>query len=217
MNSARFLISILSIIVISIYLSGCGSSTKVTGFWKEYPDKSFDFEKIGIIGISKNATVRKAVENHIDVLLTEQGFNTVGGFAFLPPQATEENLTIEVLLKLLETEKVDAVLTVSLLRTQDSKQYVSGSYYYYPWTEVPFNDYYGQMSNYLYSPGYTIESRSYFLESNLYTFPEGELIWSAQTKSTNVTELNEGAGEVARAIVRNLITSKTIMPLREQE
>jgi len=216
MNSARFLISMLSVLIILIYLSGCGSSTKVTGYWKEHPDKSFNFEKIGIIGISKNASVRKTVENHLDVLLTEQGFNTVGGFAFLPPQATEENLTLEILLKLLETEKVDAVLTVSLLKVQDSKQYVSGSYYYYPWTEAPFNDYYGQMRNYLYAPGYSIESRSYFLESNLYTFPEGELIWSAQTKSTNVNELDKGAREVARAIVRNLITSKTITPLKEQ-
>ena len=217
MNSTRSFYSVLITLIILIYLSGCGPSTKVTGYWKEYPDKSLYFEKIGIIGISKNANARKAVENHLDVFLTDQGFNTVGGFAFLPPQATEENLTLEILLKLLETEKVDAVLTVSLLRVQDSKQYVSGNYYYYPWTEAPFNDYYGQMRNYLYAPGYSIESRSYFLESNLYSFPEGELIWSAQTKSTNINDPEKGAKEVARAIVRNLLTSKTITPVKEQE
>jgi hypothetical protein len=210
MKPTRPLTSLSIIILILLLFAGCGSTTKVTGFWKEYPDKSFTFKKIGIIGISKNANGRKAVEGYLYDLLTDKGFNAVGGYMFLPPQANEENISLEMLLEFLKAEQVDAVLTVSLLRTQDKKQYVSGSYYYYPWTEAPFGDYYGQMRNYLYAPGYTIESRSYFLESNLYSFPEGELLWSAQTKSTDIYDLDRGAKAVAQALVQNLLQTKTI-------
>jgi hypothetical protein len=206
--------SLFSIALIAglLLISGCGSGTKVTGFWQEYPDKSFTFNKIGIIGISKNPAGRKAVEAYLNDMLADKGYSVVGGYLFLPPQANEENLTLDLLVEFLKTENVDAVITVSLLRTKDSKQYVSGSYYYSPWSEARFGDYYGQMRNYLYAPGYTIESRSYFLESNLYSFPEGELLWSAQTKSTDVYDLDRGAKSVAQALVQNLVQTKTIIP-----
>jgi hypothetical protein len=87
---------------------------------------------------------------------------------------------------------------------------VSGSYYYVPWTQAQFGDYYGQMSNYLYAPGYQKISTTFFLESNLYSYPAGELLWSAQTVSTDVTDVKRGAQILAKVIVKQLFKDEVL-------
>jgi len=202
-NFSRYLTIFISIIFIA-GLAGCGSSTKVTGSWKSEPDQVYQFQKVGVIGITPNINGRKMVEEYIEDGLIEKGVFAVGGLNFLPPNATQENTSLELLLGFLDMEMVDAVLTVSLLRTKDNKQYVSGSYYYVPWSQAHFGDYYGQMNNYLYSPSYTKISTTFYLESNLYSYPSGELLWSAQTESTNVTDIKRGAQILAKVIVSQL-------------
>jgi hypothetical protein len=191
-------------------ISSCGSTTKVTGSWKNEPEKSYKFDKLAIVGITPNADGRKMVEEYIEDNLVEQGVNAVGALNFLPPNANQENTSIELLHEYLNIEKSDAVLTVSLLRTKDNKQYVSGSYYYVPWTQAQFGDYYGQMSNYLYAPGYQKISTTFFLESNLYSYPAGELLWSAQTVSTDVTDVKRGAQILAKVIVKQLFKDEVL-------
>jgi hypothetical protein len=191
-------------------LPGCGTTTKVTGTWKQYPDETFDFNKLAVVGITRQAEGRRVVEEEISDLLNGSGFRALGGLDFLPPNANEENLPLEVLIQFLDSEDVDGVLTVSVLRTKDTKQHVSGSYYYYPWSEAYFGDYYGQMKNYLYAPGYSTVSTTFFLETNLYSFPEGELLWSAQTASSDVTDIRTGAKSLSKTIVNQLIKEKVL-------
>ena len=190
---------------------GCGTSTKITGAWSEYPGRTFDFDKIAVIGISKRAEGRKIVEEEISDMILKTGNYSVGGLDFLPPQANEENLPLDILLGFIKSEGADAVLTVSLMRTKDSKQYTTGSYYYVPWTDARFGDYYGQMRNYLYAPGYTTVSTTFFLESNLYSFPEGEMLWSIQTASSDVTDIRKGSQSLAKAVVTQLLKDQVIV------
>ena len=200
----------LFILVMALFIVGCGTSTKVIGSWQADSSKTYHFDKIAIIGIAAIPERRKIIEEKIEDLLRSKGINADGGLEFLPPNATYENITEEILFGFLKNERVDAVLTISLRRINKSTTYVSGTYYYYPWNDAPFGDYYGQMKNVFYAPGYTTSSATVFLESNLYSFPDEKLLWSAQTESVDVTELNIFAETVAKAVVTDLLKRKVI-------
>ena len=198
-----------ALIIAALLINSCRTSTQITGSWKA-EDVAHHFDKLVIAGIASTPDVRKAIGAKLEQLLQDKEVPATGGLHFLPPAADEENLTLEMLMEFLNLEKADGVLTITVLRMDDSKRYVPGSYYYSPPEEEYLTDYYGQMKNYIYLPGYSYHNISVFLEANLYTFPEGKLLWSAQTETIGARDLEEGAVEVAEALVNNLISNDVI-------
>lgn len=201
----------LSIILLFICIS-CGYSTRMTGTWRAYPEKSLEFNKIAVLGLTKSLEARKLIEDNIEQKLLSHGINAESGLLIFPPNATRENTEPEVAKKLLTLNGFDAVITVSVLGIEDTRHYVPGSYLYTPVNTTSFYDYYGQMFNYMYSPGYYSGSVNVFLETNLYTYPEGKLVWSGQSTTTDISDLKRSADIFSTVLVKELVKTKVIVP-----
>jgi hypothetical protein len=184
----------------------------MTATWSAYPDKSATFSKIAILGLTKNLEARTLIEDFIERKLNRSGFNAVAGLDFLLPNTTKENADIEIIRRLITINEFDAVLVVSVMGINDTRRYVPGSYLYSPIHTTSFYDYYGQMSNYLYSPGYYTGSMNVFVETNLYSFPDETLIWSGQSKTSDISNLEKSADIFSDIIVKELVMSKVITP-----
>ncbi len=197
-------------LVLSVMLAGCGTSTKVTGSWKARNDTTYHFNKIVVLGITPKAEGRRLVEDKMESFFRENGISAIGALDFLPPNANQENISLEIIKAYFDIEKNDAVLTVSLLRVKNESRYSSGRYIYYPTTNSYFGDYYGNMSNYVWASGYYSASQTIFLECNLYDYPEGNLLWSGQTQTIDMSSLEKGAESVAHAVVSNLLKTQVI-------
>lgn len=195
-----------------MFLYSCSPSTSITATWKADPEKSYNFKSIAIIGIANDADIRKTVENSIENELTLKGFRATGALMFLPPHASKENISREIVMEFLEFNQFDGVITVGLVRKEETSRHVPGQYYYVPGWDVPFNDYYGQMSNYYYSPGYYEESVTFLLQTNLYSFPDGKLLWSAQSKTSPLRELTPTADILAKELTKELVGKNVIIP-----
>jgi hypothetical protein len=202
---------VLTVLAVAFLLS-CSSSTKLTATWKADPSGSYQFRNIAIIGIANKPEVRKSIEDALEYNLDSRGFNTTGALMFLPPNASKENITREIVVEFLKAGKFDAVITIGLVKKEETSEYVPGQYYYTPYYNAPFYDYYGMAGSYGYSPGYYIENVSYLLQTNLYNFPEGKFLWSAQTNTTPLKELSETAAALAVTLAEELVNSKTIVP-----
>jgi len=202
---------IITYIVLFSILAACGSTTKMTATWRA-SDQGASFKKIAVIGIAKNADARKIVEGLVEQKLIAAGIKAVAALEFLPPNATKDNIPPEVVKQLLLVEGFDAVLTISLLGKEDTRRYVPGSVVYAPYYGTSFYDYYGQMNNYMYSTGYTTGSVYFFLESNIFKYPGGELVWSGQSESYDVTDLENSAEMFSSVLVKEIIGSKVLVP-----
>lgn len=193
-------------------LWACSTSTQLTGTWKADPAASYQFKNIAIIGIANNADVRKSVEDALETDLDSKGFNTTGALMFLPPNATKENISREIVIDFIKANKFDAVITVGLVKKEENSEYVPGQYYYTPYYNAPFYDYYGIYGGYSYSPGYYVESTSYLLQTNLYSFPEGKILWSAQTTTVPLREISQTAAALALTLTDALVKSNVMTP-----
>jgi hypothetical protein len=159
-----------------------------------------------------NADARKIVEAQVEQKLIAAGIKAVAALEFLPPNATKDNIPPEVVKQMLLVEGFDAVITIGLLGKEDTRRYVPGSYTYAPAYGYSFNDYYGQMNSYVYSTGYTTGSVYYFLETNLFKYPGGELVWCGQSESYDITDLEKSADMFSDVLVKEIIESKVLVP-----
>lgn len=198
--------------LVFLFLAACSSSTKLTATWKAEPSQNYHFNSIAIIGAANRPEVRKTNEDALENLLDSKGFNTTGALMFLPPNASKENISKDIVIEFLRAGQFDAVITISLVRKEENTTYHPGQYYYTPYYNAPFYDYYGMTANYAYSPGYYEESLNFLLQTNLYNFPEGKIIWSAQTETTPLRELSETAEELAITLANELVKSQVIVP-----
>jgi hypothetical protein len=192
-------------------LISCASS-KLTATWQATPGQSYHFKNIAIIGIANNADIRKSVEDAMETDLESKGFHATGALMFLPPEATKETISKDIVIAILKDNNFDAVITINLVKKESDTTYVPGQYYYVPNYSVPFNDFYGQTANFAYSGGYYDESTTFILQTNLYNFPEGKMLWSAQTHTTPLSEISATAQALSLTLCEALLKDKIIIP-----
>jgi hypothetical protein len=195
-----------------ILMMACGPSTKVTGSWTRLEHKPATFNKVVVLGIAPNSTNRRIFEDQVETRLEEKGYPVIAALDLLPPNAAIGTITRDIVFSIFETADIDAVFTMSVRHMEDTRRYVPSSAYYMPYYHnVGFYDYYGGFNNYYYSPGYYAGSIQIFLEANFFDLETGELIWSAQTKTTNFSDINKMAIEFADIIVADFIRHEVLV------
>ena len=194
-----------------ILMVACGPTTKVTGSWTRLDHEPEQFKKIVILGIAQNSQSRRVFEDHVETRLEEKGYPVVAALDYLPPNAAIGTITKEIVMDIFAAAKIDAVFTMSMRHQEDTRRYVPSSNYYMPYNyNVGFYDYYGGFNSYYYSPGYYTGSVQIFLEANFFDLESGELLWSAQTKTTDLTNIDKMAVEFADVIVEDFIRQNVV-------
>jgi len=195
-----------------VIMACTAGKTSVTGSWTKLGYEPEQFKKIVILGIGHNSENRRIFEDQVETRLAAKGYPVIAALDLLPPNAAIGTITKEIVNEIFRTADVDAVFTMSMRHQEDTRRYVPGRGTYYTpyYSTVGFYDYYGGFSNYYYTPGYYTGSFQVFLEANFFDFKDNELIWSAQTKSSDVQDINTMAIQFADAIVEDFIRHNVV-------
>ena len=212
MDSMKNIKKSLRFLIISLLMISCSTSTKVIGTWKNNEEKTYNYNKIVILGIAHDAATRKVFEIAVEERMLADGFAAEGALDFLPPNSNEDNTSPELIDAFFKSAKVDAVMTISMLEVDDSRRYVPGTVFYLPYYNTySFYDHYVAYYDYVYAPGYYAGELDVFLEANLFDFETGELIWSAQTETMDLNSIAEIASSYADVLVDDLLKSKVLI------
>jgi len=201
-------ITILSFVVLFI---ACGTTTEIMGSWAK-PDitKNKSYSKVFIAALTENNTVQNNLENSLAAAAQERGIETsTSAQAFKQKFTLNSKPEKNEILDMVKSKNADAIFTVSILDKETESRYVPGSSTYYAPMQY---GYYGRFSTYYnsvypmaYDPGYYVEDKIYYLESNLYDVETEELIWSAQSKTMNPSDIDSFAKDYTKTMVNNLI------------
>ena len=196
-----FLITILIII-----FSSC-SEIRITHSWKSVETPPVKFGKILIVGLLKNSDreLQVQMENHLQGDLEELGYTAVTSIREYGPKSFE-NMKEEEVMKKIENDGIDAILSVVLLDRQRERYYVPGRVFYSPYymRYNHFWGYYGVMYDRIYSPGYYQSTTKYFWESNLYDLKTKKLLYSVQTESFDSDAASRLAHQYGKKIISDL-------------
>lgn len=172
-----------------------------------------------VVGIIREAdrSLREGMETHLAGDLRTAGYNAVCACEEYGPKAFQ-NMAEDEVIKKLNGQGYDAVLTVVLLNKQKERFYVPGRVMY-----TPYNIYYNRFWGYYRSvwsrietKGYYEETTNYFWESNLYDLAPQKLVYSIQTKSFDPTSTDALAHEYGKLIVRNMVKNGVLPKKAEQ-
>ena len=208
-----FLVSAMLVLLVS-----CGPTTKITGSWTRLDHEPAKYNKVVVLGIAANSVNRRIFEDQVETRLEAKGYPVIAALDLLPPNAAIGTITQDIVMAIFESAEIDAVFTMSARHMEDTRRYVPGSSYYVPhYHTYGFYDYYGGFNNYYYSPGYYTGSLQIFLEANFFDLKTGELIWSAQTKTTDMANIDKMAVEFADLIVADFIAHEVLVAPPGQE
>lgn len=196
-------------IIIGTCLSGCAPTTQITASWKNPEMGGKSYNSVMVAALTQNLRAKQTVENDLAAALSAIGVEVGESSEAFAPNFTDDQMQDkEELLKGIRQDQYDGILTVSLIDKESESHYVQGSHGYVPVTRYiwygNFWGYYTTMYPSIYQPGYYIEEKTYFMETNLYDATSEKLVWSAQSRSYNPSDLERFSEEFAELMVQEL-------------
>lgn len=193
---------ISSCILISFLLVSC-TSTRIVSSWKE-PNKQVQINKLSkvlVIALFKSETNRRKAEDQMVGYLNGKG---VVSYNYLDADFNKNK--IETLRDKIKADGFDGVVTMSLMDVDREKLYVPGNYELYPTNYRTLNGYYARgWANYS-TPGYYETTKTFTVETNIFSVKENKIIWTGQTQTTDPNGVTQMTEEIARVIYKKMLS-----------
>lgn len=208
---------LLCMTLVTLLLSACASSTKLTTDWTNPNLNGAPFTKVAVIAIANDEGIRRYAEDQMVAKIPKSVVSVAGYTMFNKP---EKN--VDVVREQLIKNGFNGVLVMRLVKVDKSEVYVPpqtyvqsvqpySGYYGSPYNGYnSFNGYYGNAYNSTYvttTPGYTKTNTNVIVESMFYRLPDGALMWTGTTDTLNPdvkTELVDA--------ITNIVESKINQP-----
>lgn len=207
---------LFSFILTAVLLQGC-YSTQISASWLSQNHQPRKFEKLLVIGMSTNVAARATVEDELVYYFRVKGINAVAASSVLAPDRNIVSQPQDVQHSALVKAGFDGVFAISLLEKKESTKYVSGASTYAPTSYYggyygSFYSYYPHMYSNVYQPGYYVASQEVLLNSSLFDVDSGDLLWSAQSETTDPSSLDAFANSYAKSMATQVVKRKVIVP-----
>ena len=199
------------IVAIWFNLSAC-AATKISGSWRD-PGFSGRLGQVLVLGVAKQESIRKIFEAAFANGLEAEGVKAVPSFTVLPNVgASQEQISAAA-----EKIGVDTILVTKLVDLQKEKQRMtdistdrSSSARRYPYSydgrySRPSNWYNDYSRSYTTVRSYDVTYKILDLETNLYDFASGKLIWTTLTRTTTTAALQAQTAEIVEILIRQLL------------
>lgn len=183
--------------------------------WQKPEFKGEYFKKLVVVGISNNLANRNTFEEMAVRLLRKKGIKAYHGVDFFPPNLDPKLHSKESLKQIVVDNKIDGVISISLIDKEESQQYVQGQVYYAPPYYDPYGGYMYNRYQTVYTPGYYVEHKTYVIEAVLHDLNLGmqeqdRLVWRGQSSLTNPSSVKSAAVDFNVAMVNYLVKNGVV-------
>nr|WP_321353715.1 hypothetical protein [uncultured Draconibacterium sp.] len=215
------------ILVLSFLLTSC-SSTKLINSWTDKENTPQQYKNIGITALFPNSSDRYVTEHAIVDELKTKGLNGMSTVDVFPLAARineasdilkNSDAVRESVVSKVKENNIDALMIITLFNKTKEERWVNnrsfsmgGTGYYGSPLGIhgAYYDYYAYSLGSVSNNGYYKDHVSYFIECNLYDVESEQLIYRAQTKSTNIKSVEEEAKAIAYIVAKQLMNKKVV-------
>ena len=191
----------LFIIMATMIITSC-TSTKVTSIWKE-PNETVSLNKLNkvlVVALFKDETSRRRAEDEMVSYLKGHG---VPSYDYLDTKISVQNE--EAIRNKISGDGFDGAVTMRLVDVEKDKTYTPGNFSTYPTYYRSFSGYYFRNWSNFSTPGYYSTTKTYTIETNVYSIKEDKIIWSGLTETTNPNGVQKMTDEVAKVVYNAMV------------
>ncbi|MFT3822350.1 MAG: hypothetical protein QM731_00470 [Chitinophagaceae bacterium] len=199
---------IISIAIITAMVWGCGTSARIEKTWRD-PDVTVNLSKLNkvlVVALLRNETVRRNTEDKLAAMLKGKG---IASYNYLTKDVTKENE--EAIKAKLKSEGFDGAVVMRLADVDKDIRYVPGTYNTYPGYYGRFWPYYWNAYPYYFQPGYYESTKTFTVETNVYSFNSDKLVWSGITTSVDPQNVDKLMDATAKVVYKKMKEEKFIV------
>lgn len=198
-----------------LYIVACKTPTATT-ISQSFRNPGFEetvFQKLFVIGVGKDQDQRMAFENAFAEAIVNEGGDARPSWTMLPESTLLSEARIH---SAIGSGSFDGVLITRLLSVDTSTTYTPPRRYNRPRTTFyqagpawgmgfgGFYGFYGTTFTQVHKPGYFETSKTFRLETNLYSVATNDLVWTAQSETIDPKSLPDLLGSMTAAVAKRL-------------
>lgn len=189
-------------LLFALALTSC-KSTQIVSSWVQ-PEKEIKIEnlsKVLVVALFHNETSRRKAEDQMVGYLKGKG---IVSYNYLDDAFNKNNE--EAIRKVIKADNFDAAITMRLIDVDREQVYIPGNdrlnapnYY------RNFSGYYNRNYPFYYQRGYYANTKTYTVETVVFSITQDKIIWSGLTKTTNPDGLIKMTEEIAQVVFKKMI------------
>jgi hypothetical protein len=188
----------------ALTLAAC-ASTELVNQWNNPAYTSPSFKKVMVIGVTKQAGIRRTFEDEFVAQLKAAGVNAIPSYLYIPQDGPVGEAVLKQALK---EAGADAIMITRLVRVQKKTEIAPG--YYPPDPAMAVHPLYTTAWNDYYEPPIVYQSEVYTSETSLYDTVKNRVVWSGTAQTTAPGNLNQEIKGYAGVIISALKDKKLI-------
>jgi len=188
----------------ALTLAAC-ASTELVNQWSNPAYTSPSFKKVMVIGVTKQAGIRRTFEDEFTAQLKAAGVNATPSYLYIPQDGP---IGEAVLKQALKEAAADAMIITRLVRVQQKTEIAPG--YYPPDPAMAVHPLYTTAWNDYYEPPIVYRSEIYTCETSLYDTVKNRVVWSGTAQTTTPGNLNQEIKDYAGVMISALKDKKLI-------
>lgn len=195
------------------FLISCQPS-KITQSWVAGDAQPTKYKKILVLGVltDNDIELQSKIENHLSDDLRAMGYLAIAANKAFPAGTFVKGDTTRAV-DALNGKGFDAILTIVLLDKKKEPYFVPGRISDPKYYEMSgrFNRYINIVSEQIYTPGYYGEETKYIWENNFYDLNTRKLIYSARSRSFEITSKNTLAHTYGLLMAQSLVEKNILI------
>lgn len=195
------------------FLISCQPS-KITQSWVARDAQPTKYKKILVLGVltDNDIELQSKIENHLSDDLRAMGYLAIAANKAFPAGTFVKGDTTRAV-DALNGKGFDAILTIVLLDKKKEPYFVPGRISDPKYYEMSgrFNRYINIVSEQIYTPGYYGEETKYIWENNFYDLNTRKLIYSARSRSFEITSKNTLAHTYGLLMAQSLVEKNILI------
>jgi hypothetical protein len=189
-----------------LFVTGCGSSSVVQQ-WSSPDYVAPRFERIMVIGITRQAGMRRSFEDEFVAKLKATGVDAVPSYRFIAEDGPVEEARLHEAVK---QAGADATITTRLVQVDRQTQVSPGTYRPAPYGF--YRGYAGAWSGY-YDPPTVYQYDVFVSETNLFDTKKDQLVWSGTVETTDPRDIKKELSRYVDTVIdalkkRNLLVAR---------
>ena len=191
MRAVRF--SVLGLaLALAVFGTGC-SSSRIINQWSNPDYQTPRFQRIMVIGITKQPSIRRAFEDEFIARLKAKGVDAVPSYLVIPEDGPVDEARLN---EAVRQANADATITTRLVQVEKKTQVSPGVYGPGPAPYGFYRGYAGAWWGY-YEPATVYQYDVYISETSLYDVQKNQLVWSGTVQTQDPGDIRK---EIARYV-----------------
>ena len=189
-----------------LIISSC-ASTKIVESWKE-PNKQITLDKLKkvlVVAMFKDETSNRKAEDQMVKFLKGKGIQS---YNYLNKNFDKSK--VETIQNKIKKDGFDAAVTMRLIDVDKETIYQRNGINRFPNNYRDFSNYYYESAISYYNPDNYITTKTYTIETNIYSITENKIIWSALTETSDPKGVNKMTEDVTQAVYKQMIKDRLI-------